>query len=1416
MALNLEDILNNAGEPKEETTQPEDTMGDDTIIDEEGAYPEDFDENGDFGDEEGFGDEDEPEEWDESEDFDEPENFDEPEEFDGESFDDSEDGETPQPENKQEAPAEPEITLDTLDKFGGQEDKVLVWIQDNYEKLWESFNKDKSWALLYAESKKLTSPSETSAEELDKFSVYLTHNTKSYEGSACYEDDEYYDLGVQMADEANNYKVAKVSSVLLSIKANLHVCEENGITETVQTVICKKCGHPVRLKEFEGKSELRHNCKALIDTKGNVIKEESKVKCPVCGKKYVPQKDKDAAKQSMCPDCLRKEITKDDFINNIKNFLKEADKASAEGTDTDKCLYAVFGYGTEPLNSTFQAMINTTVDNLLKVYGFYVDTLEPLHGVLSALNTGACLVKYNKKTGDMGLVSSRDTGLQFDDLWQVIKLGLGKENGKYVNKAMLDSEPNKIIGTYSNPSLVEFISNYSFDKHAKNPFMASGYHAAHIMGYYHDGTRYIKIQRAKGKFPDTFKDHIRDTVTEAFWECLYNSKDSVVVKGTSGAEYTVEYVINYLLGEGINGSKTFTKSPKYDNTHAKNFEARLRVFMGHFLSDMFERLTNMIVFRTCDTGSIGIEMWFHADESIEKHGKATNTVDNSMPATIGAAFNALLTKQQQSLEARALSDRLFGSGARNQQIVSNQWTEQGRILGSTMLKMYSFIVVMDSDSYLAYPLFAYKPMTKLAELGQLSPENTLVGQKLDGTFMYIRDLMKLNGISLFATSRAGKGVMTLALCGTFFATGSPIMYFDAKPEMTGTLLTISDLYTERLKKLGINKKVRFAAYEFKTPLEADLGNKFYMDLKKAAPKAYEIMKEDQRFWIANMRDETKKKVWKDRYGIDMPTFQKESDRDALTVMLYYRAIQLGQCLIKIGRNAGIKIKRPIVIMDELNRGFGLTPSSGKVASTPMLKWVSNANETLKGITTELKSDAKTATKEEKAEINQKLRKVDKQTLAFIKWLSRIFVGMSGKGGLDNASLDLGGTDFYKDMLSVAAAKDGSTPLYLGIGQSRSAFELSADCPIKYLLNSCDVKIQGNWNDDDMNSTVQVVQNTLEAKAKYIHPFSGGNISGFFANETSSGVDVYRSYLVLNENSDTYIEGSENTTRGRVQKSLSGKGKSARSIDIALNKLLLKNFDANQMGADEKLYPLSEVIANHKTFEREPGVGFPGYIDMLAGLNSDIDTKGAEALTAEEKQKMKDYILKLGEGYDLITQVFLSTGVAKHFGYKCLEEYLYDMHPDSFLPNSLLCLTDQQAFEEGLAELNGTVGEGVEEGEGMNDADIDIDSELDTDSAVKERLDRAIDKISRLISTMESCYEKYKSLKSREKQDSVLKVIKGLAQNVLSELNGGPYDVKIEPDKPEFTSAFPDECATFDEKFEAFDKLNDAYIALRIK
>ena len=82
--------------------------------------------------------------------------------------------------------------------------------------------------------------------------------------------------------------------------------------------------------------------------------------------------------------------------------------------------------------------------------------------------------------------------------------------------------------------------------------------------------------------------------------------------------------------------------------------------------------------------------------------------------------------------------------------------------------------------------------------------------------------------------------------------------------------------------------------------------------------------------------------------------------------------------------------------------------------------------------------------------------------------------------------------------------------------------------------------------------------------------------------------------------------------------------------------------------------------------------------------------------------------------------------------------------------------------------------------------------------------------------MESCYAKYETLKSREKQDRVLNVIKGLAQNVLSELNGGPGDIEIKPDQPEFTSAFPNECKTFDEKFEAFDNLNNAYVALRIK
>lgn len=92
------------------------------------------------------------------------------------------------------------------------------------------------------------------------------------------------------------------------------------------------------------------------------------------------------------------------------------------------------------------------------------------------------------------------------------------------------------------------------------------------------------------------------------------------------------------------------------------------------------------------------------------------------------------------------------------------------------------------DEALAMPLFAYKALEKLQEQGQsLSWSSIILGMYSDGSILrngtHGIDLNKEITHHIIAGSRAGKGVMTLAILASAVASGKPTFYFDNKPDM---------------------------------------------------------------------------------------------------------------------------------------------------------------------------------------------------------------------------------------------------------------------------------------------------------------------------------------------------------------------------------------------------------------------------------------------------------------------------------------------------------------------------------------------------------------------------------------------------------------------------------------------------------
>lgn len=98
-------------------------------------------------------------------------------------------------------------------------------------------------------------------------------------------------------------------------------------------------------------------------------------------------------------------------------------------------------------------------------------------------------------------------------------------------------------------------------------------------------------------------------------------------------------------------------------------------------------------------------------------------------------------------------------------------------------------IVYDDKKYSQDVLFAYQVLDILEEQG-IKPrwDNVILGKKEDGTIMtYNFKNKKSPTYALYASSRSGKGVMTLNLIASALADGCKLLYIDGKPDMACVL-----------------------------------------------------------------------------------------------------------------------------------------------------------------------------------------------------------------------------------------------------------------------------------------------------------------------------------------------------------------------------------------------------------------------------------------------------------------------------------------------------------------------------------------------------------------------------------------------------------------------------------------------------
>lgn len=188
----------------------------------------------------------------------------------------------------------------------------------------------------------------------------------------------------------------------------------------------------------------------------------------------------------------------------------------------------------------------------------------------------------------------------------------------------------------------------------------------------------------------------------------------------------------------------------------------------------------------------------------------TPVLDNSTCATFMKSVENELSQTSVSLDNTS-SQVDFGQNI----LVTNAGEDKSMKLSSgASAHIYSFVATTNRTVYTTLPTFANKPIKSYLNGGIVFDEKKiLVGKDLANTDVFL-DMSKYSGIRLYATSRAGKGVMCLAILAALLAAGCNIVYADGKPDMSILFWKLTERLNKEYRALGGTKELKFLSCEF--------------------------------------------------------------------------------------------------------------------------------------------------------------------------------------------------------------------------------------------------------------------------------------------------------------------------------------------------------------------------------------------------------------------------------------------------------------------------------------------------------------------------------------------------------------------------------------------------------------------------
>lgn len=982
---------------------------------------------------------------------------------------------------------------------------------------------------------------------------------------------------------------------------------DNVAYEDMPDVTCPQCKSVISQREFKGNTVYTcDKCHINIDLNGNITETNVNSVCPICKEVFAEKNN-----SKICPKCKKQ-------ISSVQEFRAAVYTAYEDmGAVIDMAVYNLHVY-------------------LLRVYKYYIESINPPAGIIgyypkggnSANSANSVVCEYISKNKD-GVTPSFKTAA-VKGLSKYTKL-----NPYWTAIAnSLDITPDKLgsVGAYDYRKKVAELKPDSL----KGFVSFSGFHLYHLFGYFKVGETVVRVDNCNVLDDSNFAYDEND---------LFNYDMS----------NTTNQFSRYLASNLLNSIWNYLY--KYSNTEST------RNTLGWLLKQPAIDVSSEM-YRVCETKVRSIvDLVVRAYKNMLILNTFTDTqvhidVLSSEPAWRKSAvlgLHALCSLKDGKF------NYVFADSGIAPQVVYAKPSKAIQVGSEGVLD--SFIVVTNPDAFFAFPLFAYEPMLKLKEKVGLSAKDVLVGETMDKRYVYLHNLIKQNGVLLFATSRAGKGVMTLALLAALFASKQPIAYIDSKPDMCGIV-----------KSIALKQGTNMLAMEMGVKYEPN--NEWWA---KMPENTLPYFTREQKNWGENYKSGgVVIEAWKKYFGIAPPPM-------SATRFLYYSKVVQLAFVFQAYMFAKYK-EKCIFILDEIT---GVTSAS---AMRKVSTWVKSAQDEVQKIHDAVHKKPK---KGEEAPTD-----VMNYAGNFNTWIQYFLASVTDAGNFKWQECKF--SAWLDDKLSKLGA---AFPLFIVIGQSYTSLMRGPSSgnarlyPWSTMLGrriaTEGIIIQGNWHADDTakgesdkskksieveydaNDTVemessapaadlaiiQALKNAgaLEYKNKYIHAGING-VSGFFAIRQGNSVEVARTYLVLNKNTAEYTE-AENQVRDRVIKALGTKGEDP-GVQNRLNTLLYQNYD------DSKLMDLSKAKYTPEAEQavgvvRRPEVGFEGYMQMIAG-DSPLDT-----------------------GYAKFQEAFKAIPFVQLKGYETVEDYIYDLSPDSFLTTEELMASSIDEFIE-LRKQNGGI------------------------------------------------------------------------------------------------------------------------------